>query len=65
MEVVAQLFLALLVEGAASLVVLLAVGKLLHLLAELVAHAVDGLLLQQGGIDDDAVPLLTLVLAKC
>ena len=63
-EVFAQLLLALLEECSAGLVILLAVSKVLDLLAELVAHAVDGLLLQQRGVDDDAVPLLALVLAK-
>jgi len=64
-EVLAQFLLALLEEGATGLVVLLAVGKVFHLLAEMVADAVDGLFLQQGGIDDDAVPFLDLVLAEC
>ena len=63
-EVFAQVLLALFEESATGLVIFLAVGKIFHLLAKPVAHAVDGFLLQQGGVNDDAVPILALVLAK-
>jgi len=64
-EIVAEFLLALLEESTLGLVVLLAVGEVLDFLAKLVADTVDGLLLEQGSVDDDAVPLLTLVLAEC
>ena len=64
-EVFAQLLLALLVECAAGLVVFPAVGKVLYLLVELVAHTINGFLLQQGGVNDDAVPFLDFALTEC